>query len=56
MRGEYRVKNEGLQPLFERARGLVGQIGRVHFEHVRREFNRDADRLANEAMDEAAAS
>jgi ribonuclease HI len=28
----------------------------VRFEHVRREFNKDADRLANEAMDEAAAS
>jgi hypothetical protein len=27
----------------------------VTFEHVRREFNKDADRLANEAMDEAAA-
>lgn len=53
MRGEYRVKNEGLQPLFERARGLVRELGRVHFEHVRREFNKDADRLANEAMDEA---
>ena len=55
MRGEYRVKNPGLQPLYEQARGLVGRIGRVKFEHVRREFNKDADRLANEAMDEAAA-
>ncbi len=32
------------------------QIGRVTFEHVRRELNKDADRLANEAMDEAAAT
>jgi ribonuclease HI len=54
MRGEYRVKNPGLLPLYEKARGLVRQIGRVRFEHVRREQNRDADRLANEAMDEAA--
>ncbi len=54
MRGEYRVKNPGLQPLFERAKRLVRQLGRVHFEHVRRELNKDADRLANEAMDEAA--
>jgi ribonuclease HI len=45
-----------LQPLYEDARSLVHQIGRVTFEHVRREFNKDADRLANEAMDEAAAS
>jgi ribonuclease HI len=55
MRGEYRVKNPGLQPLYEEARSLVRQIGRVKFEHVRRERNKDADRLANEAMDEAAA-
>ena len=55
MRGEYRVKNPGLQPLYEQARSLTRQIGRVTFEHVRREFNKDADRLANEAMDEAAA-
>lgn len=55
MRGEYRVKSPGLQPLYEQARALVRQIGDVTFEHVRREFNKDADRLANEAMDEAAA-
>jgi ribonuclease HI len=54
MRGDYRVKNPGLQPLWEDARRLVRQIGDVRFEHVRRELNKDADRLANEAMDEAA--
>ena len=53
MRGEYRVKNPGLQPLYEEARALARRIGRVTFEHVRRELNKDADRLANEAMDEA---
>jgi ribonuclease HI len=55
MRGEYRVKHPGLQPLWEQARGLARQIRSVQFEHVRREFNKDADRLANEAMDDAAA-
>ena len=55
LRGEYRVKHPGLQPLYQDARALIGRIGRVTFEHVRREFNRDADRLANLAMDEAAA-
>jgi probable phosphoglycerate mutase len=55
MRGVYRVKNPGLQPLYEEARQLAERIGRVTFEHVRREFNADADRLANEAMDQAAA-
>jgi probable phosphoglycerate mutase len=53
MRGVYKVKNEGLKPLHGRARLLAHQIGRVTFEHVRREQNKDADRLANQAMDEA---
>jgi ribonuclease HI len=44
-----------LQPLYEEARSLARQIGRVTFEHVRREQNKEADRLANEAMDEAEA-
>jgi probable phosphoglycerate mutase len=56
MCGDYRVKHPGLQPLWAEARGLARQIGKVQFEHVRRELNKDADRLANEAMDEAAAS
>ncbi len=54
MKGQYRVKNAGLQPLYEEACALARRIGRVTFEHVRREFNKEADRLANEAMDEAA--
>lgn len=54
MKGVYRVKHPGLQPLYEEARALVKQIGTVTFEHVRRELNKEADRLANEAMDEAA--
>jgi ribonuclease HI len=53
MRGEYKVKNPGLQPLVAHARILVAQLGRVAFEHVRREQNQDADRLSNVGMDEA---
>ena len=53
MRGEYRVKHPGLRPLWEEARSLARQIRHVQFEHVRRELNTHADRLANEAMDEA---
>ena len=56
MNGLYRVKNAGLQPLYQQACALARGIGRVTFEHVRREQNKDADRLANEAMDEAAGS
>jgi probable phosphoglycerate mutase len=55
MLGRYKVKHPGLQPLHARARLLAHAIGRVTFEHVRRESNAHADRLANAAMDEAAA-
>jgi ribonuclease HI len=53
MRGEYKVKHEGLKPLFLQACALIRTIGDVSFEHVRREFNKDADRLSNLGMDEA---
>jgi len=55
MRGEYKVKNPGLQPLYVRARLLVAELDDVKFEHVRREFNAEADRLSNLGMDEAEA-
>ena len=55
MRGEYKVKNAGLQPLYVRARLLTAQLDDVRFEHVRREFNTEADRLSNVGMDEAEA-
>lgn len=51
MRGNYRVKNEGLIPLYQKARTLVSKIGKVTFEHVRRDHNKQADRLSNLAMD-----
>jgi ribonuclease HI len=53
MRGEYRVKNAGLQVLHAEARRLVSELGHVRFLHVRREENAHADALANRAMDEA---
>jgi len=53
MLGAYKVKHPGLQPLAARARLLTWQLGRVTFEHVRREHNTEADRLSNIAMDEA---
>jgi len=51
MRGEYRVKNAGLKPLFLEAQSLRRQLDRVTFEHVVRAENADADTLANDAMD-----
>ena len=53
MRGAFKVKNAGLQPLHAKARLLAHEIGRVTFEHVGRALNAHADRLANEAMDAA---
>ncbi len=52
MRGEYRVKHPGLQPLFTRAKAAARGLASVKYEHVRREQNTHADELANAAMDE----
>ena len=56
MRGVYKVKHEGLRPLFGQAKLLAHKIGRVTYEHIPREKNKDADRLANQAMDEVTKS
>ena len=52
MLGNYRVKNQGLLPLHRRAQQLVNKVGHVTFEHVRREQNKEADRLSNLGMDQ----
>src|SRR2546421_1462266 len=49
--GRWRIKNPTLVRLHTEARELIGQIGSVAFEHVPRELNRDADRLANVGVD-----
>lgn len=54
MKGEYRVKNEGLKPLFMEAQRLSRRFKSFKIVHVRREANKDADRLANQAMDRGA--
>lgn len=51
MRGEYKVKNAGLKPLWAEAQALARQVGRVRYRAVRREHNELADRLVNEALD-----
>jgi ribonuclease HI len=56
MLGNYRVKHPGLLPLYDRARVIAREIGRVRFEHVGRASNAHADRLANAAMDEGTAA
>lgn len=51
--GNYRVRAENLRPLFERAKELLGRFASARVRCVRRAENREADRLANRALDEA---
>jgi ribonuclease HI len=56
MRGEYRVKNAALQDLSLEASRLARRLGSVDYRAVRREHNKLADRLVNEALDRAGGS
>jgi len=51
--GQYKVKNPDLKILYERAKTLIRQFDSFTIKHVLREHNREADRLANEALDAA---
>ncbi len=51
MRGEYKVKHATMQVLHADAKRLVAKLDRVTLEHVRREQNKVADGLSNQAMD-----
>jgi ribonuclease HI len=51
MQGRYKVKSADLRPLYERALKLAHSLEYFSIQHVPREANRDADRLANEALD-----
>ncbi|GAA2884145.1 bifunctional RNase H/acid phosphatase [Streptosporangium fragile] len=53
MAGRWKIKNEGLRPLALQAAALARRL-RVTWKWIPRELNKDADRLANEAMDAAA--
>jgi ribonuclease H / adenosylcobalamin/alpha-ribazole phosphatase len=53
MRGEYRVKNEALRELSLEAARHARAVGNVTYTAVRREHNKEADRLVNEALDAA---
>lgn len=51
LNGVYKVKDETLKTYFTDIKNQLGQFASVTFTHVRREENKEADRLANEAMD-----
>ena len=46
------MKNEGLKPLHARAKELIALIGRVEVQYIPRAMNKEADALANKAIDE----
>ncbi|MBN1362534.1 MAG: phosphoribosylglycinamide formyltransferase [Sedimentisphaerales bacterium] len=49
--GQYKVKSEQIRPLYERVRELTSRFSTCRVRHVRREQNKDADRLVNLALD-----
>jgi ribonuclease HI len=50
--GRYKVKNEGLKKLYDTVKELIAKIGCVEVQYIPREQNREADALANKAIDE----
>lgn len=51
LRGEYRLRAEGLRPLYEQAKALLAKFESVELLHVRRAENAEADKLANQGID-----
>ncbi len=49
--GSYKVKSPDLKPLYQRARQMIGKLESFDIEYVPRGQNREADRLANQALD-----
>ena len=51
IKGQYRVNSPELKPLYDEAKRRIGKLAQFRIEHVLRGKNKEADRLANEAMD-----
>jgi ribonuclease HI len=51
IQGKYKVKSPDLRPLFDEAKRRISLLRRFEISHALRHKNKDADRLANEAMD-----
>jgi probable phosphoglycerate mutase len=51
MKGQYRVKSPVLVPLYQEAKKMAARLDRFEMRHTLRGGNKEADRLANEAMD-----
>ena len=48
---QYKIQNENIKDLFFEIWNLMLDFGKVEIIHIRREKNKRADQLANEAMD-----
>jgi probable phosphoglycerate mutase len=53
--GRYKVRSPGLRPLHEKAQAMIAGLESFSIRHVLRKHNREADRLANQALDDAEA-
>lgn len=53
VKGEWKIKNERLRSLAAKAQSLLSKFDSATLSHVRREQNSDADKLANQGMDQA---
>ncbi len=51
IQGKYQVKSPDLKPLYEEAKRRIARLERFEITHALRHKNKDADRLANDAMD-----
>ena len=51
IQGAYKVKSPGLKPLYDEARKRIARLEAFQISHALRHKNKDADRLANQAMD-----
>jgi ribonuclease HI len=51
IKGQYRVNSPELRPLYDEAKRRIGRLEQFRIEHVLRGKNKEADRLANVAMD-----
>ncbi len=51
LKGIYKVRDPRLREMYDRAQTMIRKLDWFRIEHARREHNREADRLANQAMD-----
>lgn len=51
LNGDYKVKNAGIKPLYDKVSKLADKFHEIHFKHTPRDQNKEADLLVNKAID-----